>query len=90
MGSTHDGGPVHVAALSRGAVFVEALAGLHQLPARGAYFQCAPLNVARGTGAPARAMAWVPDAGAGAADEPVSGPSTDVPASGAATDGSRL
>lgn len=60
MGSAHDGGPVHVAALSRGAVFVEALRGLGQLPPRGAYFQCAPLNVARGTGAPARAMAWVP------------------------------
>jgi len=62
MGSSHDGAPVHVAALSRGAVFVEALSGLHQLPARGAYFLFAPLNVARGTGAPGRAMAWVPPA----------------------------
>ena len=60
MGSSHDGAPVHVAALSRGAVFVEALRGLDQLPPRGAFFQFAPLNVARGTGAPGRAMAWVP------------------------------
>jgi kynurenine formamidase len=62
MGSSHDGAPVHVAALSRGAVFVEALSGLDQLPARGAYFLFAPLNVARGTGAPGRAMAWLPPA----------------------------
>jgi kynurenine formamidase len=60
MGSTHDGAPVHVAGLSRGAVFVEALRGLDQLPPRGALFQFAPLNVARGTGAPGRALAWVP------------------------------
>jgi kynurenine formamidase len=61
MGSAHDGAPVHVAALSRGAVFIEALRGLDQLPHRGAWFCFAPLNVARGTGAPGRAMAWIPD-----------------------------
>ena len=60
MGSVHDGGPVHVAGLSAGAVYVEALRGLHQLPPRGAYFLFAPLNIARGTGAPGRALAWVP------------------------------
>jgi isatin hydrolase len=60
MGSAHDGAPVHVAALSRGAVFVEALTGLAQLPARGAFFQFTPLKVARGTGAPGRAVAWLP------------------------------
>jgi kynurenine formamidase len=60
MGSTHDGGPVHVAGLSEGAVFVEALTGLDQLPPLGAYFLFAPLNVARGTGAPGRALAWLP------------------------------
>jgi kynurenine formamidase len=65
MGSTHDGAPVHVAGLSGGAVFVEALRGLDQLPSRGAYFQFAPLNVARGTGAPGRAMAWVPKTATG-------------------------
>ncbi len=60
MGSSHDGGPVHVAGLSRGAVFVEALTGLVQLPARGAFFQFVPVKVAHGTGAPGRAMAWLP------------------------------
>ncbi len=60
MGSAHDGAPVHVAGLSAGAVFVEALCNLHRLPPRGAYFLFAPLNVARGTGAPGRALAWVP------------------------------
>lgn len=60
MGSAHDGVPVHVAGLSRGAVFVEALHRLHQLPPRGAYFLFAPLNVAHGTGAPGRALAWLP------------------------------
>lgn len=59
MGSAHDGGPVHVAALSREMVFIEALCGLHQLPERGAWFLFAPLNLARGTGAPGRAMAWI-------------------------------
>jgi kynurenine formamidase len=63
MGSVHDGGPVHREGLGSGVVFVEALTGLHRLPARGAHFLCAPLNLARGTGAPARAMAWVPAGG---------------------------
>jgi len=63
MGSAHDGAPVHVAGLSRGAVFVEALAGLAQLPPRGAYFQFTPLKVAGGTGAPGRAVAWLPASG---------------------------
>jgi kynurenine formamidase len=61
MGSAHDGGPVHVAGLSAGAVYVEALCGLDQLPPRGAYFLFAPLKIARGSGAPGRALAWVPD-----------------------------
>jgi kynurenine formamidase len=60
MGSAHDGGPVHVAGLSAGAVYVEALCNLHRLPARGAHFLFAPLKVARGSGAPGRALAWVP------------------------------
>lgn len=59
MGSVHDGAPVHVEGLRRGAVYIEALHRLDQLPPRGAYFLFAPLNVARGTGAPGRALAWV-------------------------------
>lgn len=60
MGSCHDGGPVHVAGLSAGAVFVEALCHLDELPNRGAWFFFAPLNLRRGSGAPGRAVALIP------------------------------
>lgn len=60
MGSAHDGAPVHLLGLGAGVAFVEALTNLAALPARGAYFCFAPLNVARGTGAPGRAFAWLP------------------------------
>ncbi|GAA1945384.1 cyclase family protein [Microbacterium aquimaris] len=60
MGSSHDGGPVHVSGLSNGLVFVEALANLAALPARGALFVFAPLKIARGSGAPGRALGFVP------------------------------
>jgi kynurenine formamidase len=60
MGSAHDGAPVHVGALSQGVVFVEALHRLDRLPPRGAFSLFTPLKIARGTGAPGRAMAWVP------------------------------
>ena len=60
MGSCQDGGPVHVAGLSAGAVFVEALTHLDLLPTHGAWFCFAPLNVSRGTGAPGRAFAVLP------------------------------
>ena len=61
MGSSHDGAPVHVLALSQGVCFVEALTHLDRLPARGAWFCAAPVNLARGTGAPARAFALIPE-----------------------------
>ena len=60
MGSSHDGGPVHVTGLSAGACYVEALTNLGALPTRGAWFQFAPLRLARGTGAPGRAFAYLP------------------------------
>jgi kynurenine formamidase len=63
MGSSHDGAPVHVEALSEGACFVEALSHLDRLPVRGAWFCAAPVNLARGTGAPARAFAFLPAGG---------------------------
>jgi kynurenine formamidase len=59
MGSTHDGAPVHQFALARRVAFIEALGNLGALPVRGAWFCFAPLKVARGTGAPRRAFAWV-------------------------------
>jgi isatin hydrolase len=61
MGSTHDGAGVHRLALGRRVAFLEALGHLDQLPVRGALFCFAPLKVARGTGAPGRAFAWLPD-----------------------------
>lgn len=60
MGSSHDGAGVHYVGLSVQVAFIEALAGLDQLPVRGALFCFAPLKVARGTGAPGRAFAWIP------------------------------
>jgi kynurenine formamidase len=60
MGAAHDGVPVHVAGLSAGAVFIEGLAHLGDLPPRGAWFCFAPLKVEGGTGAPGRAFALVP------------------------------
>jgi len=59
MGSSHDGAPVHQVGLAGGAVFVEALCNLGELPRTGAWFCFAPLKVARGTGAPGRAFAFV-------------------------------
>jgi kynurenine formamidase len=59
MGPAHDGRPVHVVALRTGAVFVECLTALDRLPARGAWFCFLPLNLAGGTGAPGRAVAFV-------------------------------
>jgi kynurenine formamidase len=60
MGSSHDGAGTHYAGLEAGVVFIEALGHLEQLPVRGAFFCFAPLKVARGSGAPGRAFAWVP------------------------------
>lgn len=60
MGSVDDGAPVHRFALGLEVAFVEALGGLGALPVRGAFFCFAPLRLARGTGAPGRAFAWVP------------------------------
>jgi kynurenine formamidase len=60
MGPAHDGRPVHVIALRTGAVFVECLTRLDQLPARGAWFCFLPLHLEGGTGAPGRAVAFLP------------------------------
>ncbi|MFH8492039.1 cyclase family protein [Streptomyces longisporoflavus] len=60
MGLAHDGVPVHVLGLSSGAVYIECLTGLDLLPARGAWFCFLPLKVEGGTGAPGRAVGFVP------------------------------
>jgi isatin hydrolase len=51
---------VHIAGLGSGAVFVEGLTSLDTLPARGAWFCFLPIKIEGGTGAPGRAIAWVP------------------------------
>jgi isatin hydrolase len=60
IGPADDGRPVHVVGLSAGVVFVECLAGLAELPPRGAWFCFLPLKVERGSGAPGRAVAIRP------------------------------
>lgn len=59
MGPAQGGQAVHVAALGTGAVFVECLAGLAELPHRGATFVFLPLKVLGATGAPGRAVAFL-------------------------------
>jgi isatin hydrolase len=59
MGPAGDGRAVHVAALSAGMVFVEALCRLGELPPRGATFMFLPLKVQGGSGSPGRAIALV-------------------------------
>lgn len=60
MGAAHDGAPVHVAGLSAGAIFVEGLSNLAAVPDEGAFFQFLPIKIARSSGSPGRAVAWVP------------------------------
>lgn len=60
MGSADNGAEVHRVGLGARVAFIEALGQLSQLPVRGALFCFAPLKVARGTGAPGRAFAWLP------------------------------
>jgi kynurenine formamidase len=50
----------HVTALSRNLVVVENLTGLAQLPPRGALFCFLPLKIVGGSGAPGRAVAFLP------------------------------
>lgn len=60
MGSSHDGGPVHVEGLSHGVAYIEALTNLDKLPNLGAWFCFASLKLKRGTGGPGRAFAFLP------------------------------
>ncbi len=59
MGASHDGAPVHVYGLGAGMLFIESLGNLSQLPLDGAAFQFFPIKVARSSGGPGRAIAWV-------------------------------
>lgn len=59
MGPAQDGAPVHVAGLGGGMVFIEGLANLRAVPSQGAAFQFLPLKIARSSGGPGRAVAWL-------------------------------
>jgi isatin hydrolase len=61
IGPADDGGPTHLAGLTQGMTFVEALSGLARLPTRGAWFLFLPLRLVGGTGGPGRAIAVLPD-----------------------------
>jgi isatin hydrolase len=52
IGPAEGGAPTHLAGLTRGMTFVEALTGLRRLPPRGAWFLFLPLHLVGGTGAP--------------------------------------
>lgn len=60
IGAVDDGEPAHVAGLSKGMRFVEALCNLDTLPPRGAFFVFLPIKVSGGTGGPGRAIAFLP------------------------------
>lgn len=56
VGSSHDGFAGHYAGLGRGMAYVEGLARLDELPARGWYFIFLPVKVAGSSGGPGRAV----------------------------------
>jgi kynurenine formamidase len=60
MGAVQDGAPAHVEGLSNGQVFIESLANLKDVPDDGGTFQFMPIKIARSSGGPGRAVAWVP------------------------------
>jgi kynurenine formamidase len=60
IGPADGGAPTHLAGLTRGMVFVEALTRLDELPPQGAWFLFLPLRLVDGTGAPGRALAVLP------------------------------
>lgn len=60
VGAAQDLLTPHVFGLSRNMVYIELLANLDQLPARGALFVCLPLKIVDSSACPARAIAIVP------------------------------
>jgi kynurenine formamidase len=60
VGASHEGVPPHVFGLGRGMMYVELLANLKELPARGAFFIFLPLKIQGGSAGPGRAVALVP------------------------------
>jgi len=60
VGASHDGVPPHVFGLGKGMMYVELLANLKDVPARGAFFIFLPIKIKGGSAGPGRAIALVP------------------------------
>jgi kynurenine formamidase len=60
MGPAQGGRDVHLIGLGAGTCFVECMANLSELPEWGAFFLFLPLKIVNGTGAPGRAIGFVP------------------------------
>lgn len=60
IGAVENALDAHLTGLNRGAVYVESLTRLDTLPVRGALFVFLPLNLVGGSGAPGRAIAFIP------------------------------
>ena len=60
VGSSHDGVPPHVFGLGKGMMYIELLANLKSLPARGAFFIFLPIKIEGGSAGPGRAVALIP------------------------------
>lgn len=60
VGASHEGVPPHVFGLGRGMLYIELLANLRELPARGAFFIFLPIKIVGGSAGPGRAIALVP------------------------------
>jgi kynurenine formamidase len=60
VGASHEGVPPHVFGLGRGMMYIELLANLRELPARGAFFIFLPIKIVGGSAGPGRAIALVP------------------------------
>lgn len=60
IGAADELASMHYAGLANNLLFVESLANLDRLPPRGAYFVFLPIKVLRSSGAPGRAIAYVP------------------------------
>lgn len=60
MGPAQGGRDVHLIGLGAGTCFIECMANLGELPATGALLVFLPLKIVNGTGAPGRAIAFLP------------------------------
>jgi isatin hydrolase len=60
VGGVDDPAPAHHHGLSKGMLFIELLANLNRLPARGTFFVYLPLNIQGGSAGPGRAVGFVP------------------------------